>query len=132
MRFIIIDDEHELYKTMFADILESNDVIELPKFNATNVCFDIIRRIYFSEKINRHIMLPQGNIWDKYYSIFKYPYEENEEYVIIFLNGTIRNYFSKKSLIKFKEEHNNVKLALLIYDSMASRNIYRYKDKFEW
>lgn len=131
MKFIIVDDEHELYKTMFADVLSTADVVEIPKFKCGAPYFDKFRKIYFSEKINRHFMLPQGGLWDKFYSIFSYPFEDTEEYALIFLNGTIRNYYSKKTLLKFKMKYKNVKLVMLMYDSMASKNVYRYRNKFD-
>lgn len=131
MKYILVDDEHELYKTMFADVLNNADVDEIPKFKISTPCFNVFRKVYFSEKINRHFMLPQGGLWDGVYSIFSYPFECKEEYALVFLNGTIRNYYSRKTLIKFKSKHRNVKLVMLMYDSMASQNIYRYRDKFD-
>lgn len=127
MKFLIIDDEHELYKVMFSDAFKPSkyDVTELPRFNKENKILHTIRRIHFNDKINRRIWLPLKNLWDNRYSINYYNFDAEEQYCVIFLNGIFRYYYSYKYLEKFKYNHKNVKLVMIMYDSFSNHTAQR-------
>lgn len=123
MKYLIIDDEHELYKIMYADLLDQcteYDVQEIPKFSNMRGILKKINQLHFDDRINRHIWLPLKKIWNSFYYLDSFQFDLNEQYWIVFLNGTLRNFYSKRYLEKFKKEHKNVKLALIMYDSTSN------------
>lgn len=121
MKFLIVDDEHELYKQMFSDLFkESNyDIEEIPRM-VIPTCLKLFYKLHFSEKINRHIWLPFKCLWNNFYTLEKYQYDRQETYYIIFMNGSLRYYFSENFLKKFKEKHTNIRLVMILYDSFSN------------
>ena len=117
MKFLIVDDEHELYKIMFSDLFKPSkyNIEEIPRL-ITPSFLRKFKEIHFNEKINRHFWIPGKSIWNKYYALSKYRFDENENYVIIFLNGTLRHYYSKDYLINLKKymEVKNMKFKKVI------------------
>lgn len=134
MKFLLVDDEHELYKIMYADLLKKDclfDIKEIPKFQKMNKLFTFLRKMHFNDRINRHLWLPFKKIWDKYYYLNSYQFNKSESYWIIFLNGIFRNYYSIHYLNSLKKEHSNVHLALVMYDSTTNPYAKRVKMMFE-
>ncbi|MBT0914210.1 hypothetical protein [Streptococcus lutetiensis] len=128
MKFLIIDDEHELYKIMYADLLNKNtkyDVEEVPKFVTLPGILKFVNNLHFNDKINRHIWIPFKKIWNRFYYLNKIKFDSKEEYWIVFLNGTLRNFYSIDYLNKFKKKHSNVRLALVMYDSSTNSSASR-------
>lgn len=129
MKFLIVDDEHELYKVMFADILHDRvkNVHEIPKFNKLPRVLKLIKPIIFNDRINRHCFVPGKSLYNKYYSICNYKFKKSEKYWIIFLNGTLNSYYSKKVLMNIKTKYSNVRLALIMYDHFENHASKRVK-----
>lgn len=132
MKFLIIDDEHELYKIMYSDLFKPNEysIEEIPRLVVPPV-LQKLKRLHFNEKINRHWWIPGKSIWNKYYELSKYKFNNEEDYVIIFLNGTLRHYYSKEYLMDIKNKHKNVKLVMVLYDSFADPSAKRAIDMIE-
>lgn len=117
MRFLMIDDEHELYRVMMADLfnqtkytVEEVKRVRMPK---------IVKRLHdlhYSRKVNKFFEMPGKFVWDSWYELHKYPFDSDESYTVLFMNGSLRNYYNSKYLNKIKKEHPNVKLCLLIFD----------------
>lgn len=126
MKYLIIDDEHELYRSMFSDLFKPNQysieevsrLVVPPKFN-------YLKKLHFNERINRHLWLPGKSIWNRYYALSNYKFDSEEEYVIIFLNGTLRHYYSFSYLENLKKKHSNIKLVMIMYDSFADKSAAR-------
>lgn len=127
MKYLIINDEHELYEAMFEEAFRSEDydVSEVDRLSKSLGPVDILRRVHFSERINRHIWLPGKGIWNRFYALESYPFNPNERYWIVFLNGTLRLYYSKEYLMQLRKRHGNVKLALVMYDSSSDSSARR-------
>lgn len=121
MTYLIIDDEHILYRTMFSDIFKTKDynVKEIPRMVVPKILKPLYN-LHYNRKINSHIFLPFKMIWSNCYQLHKYPFDDSEEYVIIFLNGSLRFHFSNGYLKKVKKKHPNVKLAMIMYDSFVN------------
>ena len=127
MKYLVIDDENQLYKIMYSDIFktEKYDVEEIEKFNTMPSWMKLINRIHFNDRIGRHCKVPFKNIWNSRYTLSSYNFDKNEQYWIIFLNGTIRNYYTKRYLLQLKERNDNIKLAMIMYDSFSNRSAAR-------
>ena len=113
----MVDDEHELYRVMMSDLFESKkyDVEEIKR-----VCMPkyirALHDIHYSRRVNKFFEMPAKSIWDHWYLLDKYTFDSNEKYTVLFMNGSLRNFFNKKYLIKLRKKHPNVKLCLLIFD----------------
>lgn len=116
---------------MFAELINSSDsdILELPKFRNIPSILNTLRLIHFDDRINRHIWLPYKSVWNSLYSISNFEFDENEENWIIFLNGTLRNYYPLNYLIKIKQKHKNLKLAMIMYDSLSNKSTKRAVEK---
>lgn len=127
MKFLIVDDEHELYKSMFADILNNNceGIEEISNFSNLPIMWKTLKKVLFNRRLNRHVKVPFKARYDKYYTLSSYEFDHNEEYWIIMLNGTLCSYYSEQYLTDFKKKHNNVKLAMVLYDSFSNRSAQR-------
>lgn len=133
MKFLLIDDEHELYKIMYTDLLKKDckfEIEEVPKFCKMNKVYTFFNKIHFDDRINRHLWLPFKGGWDKYYYLNSYNFDEAEQYWVIFLNGTFRNYYSIEYLKNFRKKHSNVRLALVMYDNTTNPYAQRVKKMF--
>lgn len=118
MKYLIIDDEHELYKRMFADLFYQNkySIEEIPRVKVPKILKPIYR-LHFNERVNSHLILPLKEVWAQFYELYHYHFDSNEEYVVIFLNGSLRFHFDRNHLKEFKQTHRNVKLVMIMYDS---------------
>ena len=79
MKFIIIDDEHELYKRMFADCFKESkyDIEEIPRMVIPSFAKPFYK-VHFSDKINRRIWIPgKMLIWKSCYRLHKYHFDHN-------------------------------------------------------
>lgn len=117
MKYLIIDDEHELYYAMMADLFTQKqyDVTQVPRM----VMPRLLRKLYdihYDDRINRRIKLPFKSVWTPFYRLHKYPFDPNETYCVIFMNGSLRHHFEKSYLLRLKQKHPNVKLAVLNFD----------------
>lgn len=127
MKFLIIDDEHELYKRMYADVLQENesDIIEISNFKNLPAFLKSLEKVLFNRRLNRHIRVPLKGLYDRYYTLTSYDWNPNEKYWVLMLNGTLCSYYSKEWLSKFKQMHNNVKFAMVLYDSFSNKSAQR-------
>lgn len=122
MKFIIIDDEHELYKRMFADCFKENeyDIEEISRMVIPSFAKPLYK-VHFNDRINRRIWIPgKMMLWKSCYRLHKYHFDPNEHYFVLFMNGSLRYHFSKKYLIKIKKNYPNVKLVMIMYDSFSN------------
>lgn len=121
MKILVIDDEHELYKRMFADLFKETkyDIEEIPRMTVP-AALQPIYTVHFSDRINRHLRLPLKGVWKNFYALHKYPFDEKETYYVLFMNGSVKYHFSKGYLQALKEEHPNVKLVMILYDSFSN------------
>lgn len=126
-KYLIINDEHELYDVMYADLYRTNeyDIEEISRFIPMPSVLEKIRSIHFDDRINRHLWLPGKCIWNRWYMLDRYPYDVEEQYWVLFLNGTLRNYYSASYLRRFKQRHANVRLAMVMYDSYSNKHASR-------
>lgn len=126
MRYLIINDENELYQQMFQDLFwtKDYDVEEIPRIQAEGM-MKKIEQLHFNNRINRHWFLPFKSVWKKRYGLEQYHFDDKEEYMILFVNGMLKYYFSRKQLEDFKRKHKNVKLCLLFFDSFSNRSAAR-------
>lgn len=133
MKYLIVDDEYELYKIMYNDLFQTSkyDVTEIPQFIKMPKLLRLVKSIHLSDKINYRINTPFKGIWNPFYTLSHYNFEEKENYCILFLNGTLRTKFSFKYLKNLKEKHPNVKLAVIIYDSKSNPSSNRTYDMLD-
>lgn len=126
MKYLIVDDEHELYKNMYADLFKTNNfhIEEIPRVTPPSF-LKFLYKLHFNLKINRHIFLPFKNIWTKYYTLYSYNFNKDEEYCIIFLNGTLNLFFSVQKLKSLKDKYPNLHYVLIMYDSINTMSIKR-------
>lgn len=132
MKYLIVDDDAELYKQMYHDLfLDENikkyNIEEIERMRIPRILMPIYR-LHFNQRINFRIFLPFKGIWTSCYQLHKYRFDSNEKYCIIFLNGTLREHFSKKYLEKLKREHENINLVMILYDSFSNPNAKRAID----
>ena len=104
MKILVIDDEHELYKRMFSDLFKETkySIEEIPRMTIPAVLRPIYS-VHFSDRINRHLWLPFKSLWNVFYALHKYPFDEKETYYVLFMNGSLKYHFSQKYLKKLKE-----------------------------
>lgn len=126
MKILVIDDEHELYKRMFSDLFKETkyNIKEIPRMTIPSILKPIYA-VHFSDRINRHLWLPLKSIWNGFYALHKYPFDEKETYYVLFMNGSLKYHFSRKYLKKLKGEHPNVKLVMILYDSFSNPTAQR-------
>lgn len=132
INFLMIDDEHELYRVMMADIFLQKDyfVTEIPRMKLPNALKKLYN-LHYSYRFN----IPFKGIWNKYYFLHKYPFNNNEKYVVLFMNGSFRKHFDKKYLLNIKRKHPNVKLALLLFDHssyFSAKRCLSFRDIFDY
>ena len=130
MKYIIIDDNNQLYKMMYRDILkpiEEFDVEEIPREKIEGL-LHIIYKIHTASRCNQRIQLPFKGIWSRFYGLSQYMFDESEQYCVIILNGTLWKGYTYNYLKKFKIKNPNVKLALIFHDSM---NVLCYRKSVE-
>lgn len=127
MKFIIIDDEHELYKRMYTDILQnqSDDIIEVSNFQKLSKVLKILEKVLYNRRLNRHIKVPFKKLYNRYYTLSSYNFDPKEKYWIIILNGTLCSYYSEEYLLNLKRCNSNIKLAMVLYDSFSNRSAKR-------
>lgn len=121
MKYLVIDDENDLYKNIFSDLFKTTEYVveEIKKIDSFKL-IQYISKVYFSNRVNKAIKLPFKNAWEGLYGIEKYKYEAEEQYVLIVLNGTLRYYFTPDYLRRFKKKHKNVTLVMVMYDNWDS------------
>jgi hypothetical protein len=131
MKYLIIDDQHVLYRRMYADLFSDSryDIEELQPFIKMNAVLERIRDIHFNLRINRHMELPFKEIWRPYYSLSAYSFKPDEKYCVLCLNGTLRNWFTPEYFKKFRKRHGNVRLVLILYDSLQSQAKNKHSGK---
>ena len=130
MKYLIIDDNNELYKMMYRDILnpiQEFDVEEVPREKMGGL-LNIIYKFHTASRFNQKVQLPFKGIWSKFYGLSQYEFNKSEQYCVIILNGTLWKGYTYKYLKKFKEKNPNVYLALIFHDSMK---ILFYRDSVE-
>lgn len=127
MKFLIVDDEHELYKRMYADILHKKDssITEISNFQDLPLLLNALEKTVFNRRLNRHMKVPFKKLYDKYYTLSSYNWNPDEKYWVLMLNGTLCAYYSEEYLRNFKRTHKNVKLAMVLYDCFANRSAQR-------
>lgn len=126
MKILIIDDEHELYERMFSDLFKETkySIEEIPRMTIPAVLKPIYA-IHFSDRINRHLWLPLKSLWNVFYALHKYPFDEKETYYVLFMNGSLKCYFSNWYLERIKRKHPNVRLVMILYDSLSNPTAQR-------
>lgn len=119
MKYLIIDDEHELYKQMYAELLRTDlyDVEEIRRMRKPQK-WKLLYKIHFSPKLNAHFYIPFKFIWNSYYDLNHYNFKDGEQYTVLFLNGSVKVHYNKYFFKKLKKRNPNVKLVLIMYDSV--------------
>ena len=141
MKFLIINHEHELYHAMMGELFNQNEysVEEIDRIHISGLKKKL-HDIHYGTRANKFFEMPLKKIWDKYYQLDKYPFENNEHYIVIFMNGSLRNYYNRNYLKKIKRCHPNVELALLIFDksiywgakrAISMRDLFDYVFSFD-
>lgn len=119
MKYLVVNDEHELYRQMYADLFKHNEykIEEISRILVPKLLVPFYK-LHFNDRINRHFWLPLKEIWNPFYRLHKYDYKTNEQYGLIFLNGSLRLHFNKTYLKKLKKNHPNIKLIMVLYDTV--------------
>lgn len=119
MKYLIINDEHELYRQMYADLFKTKEynIEEIPRMDVPNK-WKFLYNIHFSTRLNAHMLIPFKWIWDSYYNLGHYPFDDKEQYTVILLNGSVRVHYSIRFFKELKKKHPNIKLVLIMYDSV--------------
>ena len=127
MKFIIIDDEHELYKNMYADVLHDqfSDIIEVSNFKNLSKVLKIFEKVLYNRRLNRHIKVPLKKLYNRYYTLSSYNFDPKEKYWIIMMNGTLCSYYPEDYLLNLKKCNSNIKLAMVLYDSFSNKSAKR-------
>lgn len=136
MTFLIIDDEHDLYRVMMADLFnqEKYKVQELKRVNMPQI-IKKMHDLHYSRRVNKFLEMPGKSIWNRWYELHKYPFDDDEQYTVIFLNGSLRSYYNARYLMDIKRKHRNVKLCLLIFDKSiyyGAKRAISMKDCFDY
>lgn len=117
MKFLMVDDEHELYRVMMADLFSDKQYdVEEVKRVAMPRMIRKLHDLHYSRRLNRFGEVPGKGIWNRWYELHKYPFDPHEKYIVLFMNGSLRNFYNEKYLIEIRNRHPNVKLCLLIFD----------------
>lgn len=136
MKYLVINDEHELYRNMYADLFRTDqyDIEEIPWFEPVPGPLNLVRDLHFSERVNRHLWLPLKGAWNSTYALSDYPFDSQERYWVIILNGTLRTHYSDGFFEKLRRTHPNVRVAMVLYDSScnpSSSRAFRMSDEFD-
>lgn len=126
MRYLIIDDENELYQQMFQDLFQTKDydVEEIPRIQVTGI-LKKIEQLHFNNRVNRHWCIPFKSAWKRWYGLERYSFKDTEDYMILFVNGMLKYYFSRKQLENLKKRHKNIKFCLIFLDSFSNASAAR-------
>lgn len=121
MKYLVVNDEHELYRQMYADIFNTTeyDVEEIGRMKEPKY-FKLLYKIQFNAKLNAHFLVPFKSIWDSYYDLAHYNFKSEEEYTILLLNGSVKVHYNREFFLKLKKKNPNVKLVLIMYDSVSN------------
>lgn len=120
MKYIIIDDNNQLYKMMYKDILKplkEFNVEEIPREKMGRILHTIYK-VHTASRFNQKVQLPFKGIWSRFYGLSEYEFNKSEKYCVIILNGTLWKGYTYKYLNNLKEKNPNVKLVLVFHDSM--------------
>lgn len=136
MKFLVIDDEHELYRVMMNDLFNQDkyDVSEIKRVRMSGFV-KRLHDIHYSGRVNKFFEMPFKSVWNHWYELDKYPFDEDEEYVVLFMNGSLRNFYNSAYLKSIKKRHKNVKLCLLIFDKSiyyGARRAIKMRDCFDY
>ena len=119
MKYLVVNDEHELYRQMYADMFNTTeyDVEQINRMKEPKY-FKFLYKIQFNPKLNAHFLVPFKSIWDSYYDLAHYKFKSDEEYTILLLNGSVKVHYNKKFFLKLKKKNTNIKLVLIMHDSV--------------
>lgn len=131
MKYLIVDDEHILYKRMFRDLFHTSkyNIEEVPRVAVPKVLKPLYD-LHYNSRINSHFFLPGKMLWTPFYKLHKYPFKKDEQYAIVFLNGSLRFHYSKEYLKRLKVR-DNIKLVMIMYDSYVNPAAKRAFDLVE-
>lgn len=121
MKYLIVDDEHELYRQMYADLFRTTlyDVEEIHRMQEPKH-FKLLFKIQFDSRLNAHFLVPFKSIWDSYYDLDHYDFKPDEKYTVLFLNGSVKAHYSRRFFLNLKRKNPNVRLVLIMHDSVAN------------
>ncbi|WP_024867329.1 hypothetical protein [Butyrivibrio sp. FCS014] len=136
MKFLIIDDEHELYRVMMEDLFRTRkySVEEIPRLVLPQ-SLAFLHKKHYSPKLNNSFEFPFKDIWNRFYSLDKYDFDSKERYLIIFMNGSFRYHFSYNYLQRIKQKHKNVGYVLLLFDNsnyFSAKRAIRFQSLFDY
>lgn len=119
MKYLMIDDEHELYRQMYADLLSTTDydVEEIHRMREPSH-FKLLFKMQFNTKLNAHFLVPFKSIWDSYYDLAHYDFKADEEYIVLLLNGSVKVHYNRKFFLELKKRNPQVRLVLIMHDSV--------------
>ncbi|MGN0428159.1 MAG: hypothetical protein ACI4F0_10185 [Agathobacter sp.] len=60
-------------------------------------------------------------VWNRFYTLYNFPFEKENMHYIIFWDSAISVYYSEYFFYKLKKKHPNIKLIFYIYDQMNRR-----------
>ena len=105
MKYLIVDDEHELYRQMYADLFRTTlyDVEEIHRMQEPKH-FKLLFKIQFDSRLNAHFLVPFKSIWDSYYDLDHYDFKPDEKYTVLFLNGSVKAHYSRRFFLNLTEK----------------------------
>lgn len=127
-KYLLVEPDGDITRGIFHDLegLEEVDVLLKPdEIGSTFLRY--AKRIHLSRLINQVVNLPFKRIWDKYYTLTDYPFDDDTEYYIIFGNCAIAH-FDLKYLNRLRRGRTNLKYVLYFTDPIASEySAYGFK-----
>lgn len=104
---------------MYRDLFDTKRVQPFPLKKPYNFCLlNIIRKLHGSHKVNKIIHLPFKDVW--YYSLFD---QLTDDTCLLFDTGSL-SILTLNFLKKIKQRNHNVKMVLLIVDSIHGSSIH--------
>ena len=118
-QYIYLNYEFENNMNYFSDIekLDNAKCINFKKKECNNIITKMIRKVHLSEKINKILHLPFRDMW--YGDLRKLKIEKEKDYVIML--PVIIFWEVPFSLIKRYAKYENVKLVLILMDTVRSK-----------
>lgn len=107
------------------DIIDAEDVILVSdNLDEKRFCNSWLRRQF--DEDHQWDRICEGEpkhkwLWNRFYTLFNYPFEKNNQHYIIFWDSALSVYYSEYFFIQLKKRHPNIKLVFYIYDQMNRR-----------
>ncbi len=122
VNFIVVGQGSDYGTVRWGDLKKMENAIYLEApFVSTNKISDTLCHAHASFAVNSRIAMPCKRIWKNKYSLEKVRIQPIDHYYIIFTDIALARY-DAKYVAKYKEQHTNVTLVLMINNAMYLRD----------